>query len=80
MGRLGRVGTVREQRHLMHHRGRHNLSRGHLLHRLDGLLILLKEGLVVVRHFELGLHLPDLLPGHLDVAVHLLPRPRLVGL
>ena len=80
--RLGRVAHVREQRLLVHRRGRHYLGRGHLLHRRDRLLLLLgvKVRLVMPRHLELGLHLPQLPPGqHLDVAAHLLPRPRLAG-
>ena len=79
---LGRVRHVREQRLLVHRRGRDDLGRGHLLHRRDGLLLLLgvKVALMVTWHLELGLDLPELPPGqHLDVATHLLPRPRLAG-
>ena len=74
------AGHPREQRLLVHGRGRHDLGGGHLLHGRDGLLLLLrvKVGLVVTGDLELGLHLPQLPPGqHLDVAAHLLPRPRL---
>ena len=80
--RLGRVAHVREQRLLVHRRGRHYLGRGHLLHRRDRLLLLLgvKVRLVMAGDLELGLHLPQLPPGeHLDVAAHLLPRPRLAS-
>ena len=69
-----------EQRLLVHGGGRHDLGGGHLLHGRDGLLLLLrvKVRLVVAGHLQLGLHLPQLPPGqHLDVAAHLLPRPRL---
>ena len=82
VGWLGRVRHVREQRLLVHRRGRDDLGRGHLLHRRDGLLLLLgvKVALMVTWHLELGLDLPELPPGqHLDVAAHLLPRPRLAG-
>ena len=80
--RLGRVAHVREQRLFVHRRGCDDLSRGHLLHGRDSLLLLLgvKVRLVMTRHLELGLDLPQLPPGqHLDVAAHLLPRPRLAG-
>ena len=68
------AGHPREQRLLVHGRGRHDLGGGHLLHGRDGLLLLLrvKVGLVVTGDLELGLHLPQLPPGqHLDVAAHL---------
>ena len=69
-----------EQRLFVHGAGGHNLSTGHLLHGSNSLLLLLivKVALMVTWHLQLGLHLPQLPPGqHLDVAAHLLPRPRL---
>ena len=76
------MAHVREQRLLMHRRGRDDLGRGHLLHRRDRFLLLLgvKVRLMMAGHLELGLHLPQLPPGQdLDVAAHLLPRPRLAS-
>ena len=60
------------------------MCRAHLLHLLYGFLLvtLVSEGGVdcAVVRLELGLDLPELPPGqHLDVAAHLLPRPRLAG-
>ena len=60
------------------------MCRAHLLHLLYGFLLvtLVNEGGVdcAVVGLELGLDLPELPPGqHLDVATHLLPRPRLAG-
>ena len=68
----------------MHNTCGHDLCRAHLLHLLYGFLLvtLVNEGGVdcAVVGLELGLDLPELSPGqHLDVAAHLLPRPRLAG-
>ena len=80
--RWSMVAHTREQRLFVHGWGGDNLSWGHLLHGSYGFLLLLrvKVGLVVTRHLELGLHLPQLPPGqHLDVAAHLLPGPGLAS-
>ena len=69
-----------EQRLFVHGAGGHNLSTGHLLHGSNSLLLLLivKVALMVTRHLQLGLHLPQLPPGqHLDVTGDLLPGPGL---
>ena len=80
----GAVGRhLPEQGLLVHHGRRDNLSRTHLLHLFQRVLLVrvVKETVpvpVVGGNLQLSLDLPQLPPGeHLDVGADLLPRPRL---